>query len=60
MTAASERAQLKVANRVDELQLNEQLVDLEHPDVSRRMSFEDSMQEIRTRYSRAIELLGRI
>jgi hypothetical protein len=59
MTAMDE-AQLKVANKVEELERDERLIDLACPDPSRRMSFEDSMQEIEKRYSRAIDLLGKL
>jgi hypothetical protein len=59
---AVERAQQKVAARADELGREQPLLELdtEHPNPARRLSFEQSMKLIETRYSRAIELLGKL
>lgn len=59
MTAAV-RAQIKVTSGAEKLAREQQLVDMEHPDAERRMSFDESMKLIRDRYSSAIDLLGRI
>lgn len=59
MTAAL-RAQIKVASKVEELEREQPMTDLDCPDDTRRLSFEQSMQLIADRYSKAIDLLGKI
>jgi hypothetical protein len=59
MTAAVQ-AQMKVAAGAEELAHTEDLIDLAKPNPERRLSLEQSMVLTRERYSRAIELLGRL
>jgi len=49
-----------VAAQAEELTRTEHLIDAEHPDPTRRLTFEQSMRLIRERYSSAIDLLGKI
>jgi len=52
--------QARVAAQAEELTRTEHLIDAEHPDPTRRLTFEQSMRLIHERYSSAIDLLGKI
>ena len=57
MSTASD-AQMKVVTGAE--QLPEQLVDLQHPDDEARLSLDEALTWIETRYSEAIRLLGEL
>jgi hypothetical protein len=59
MSRAAE-VQARVTAQAEELTEAEHLIDIERPDPKGRLTFEQSMQLIRERYSNAIELLGKL
>lgn len=56
----STRVQAAVTAKAEELERDQAMIDHERPDPGRRLTFEQSMSLIKARYSRAIDLLGKL
>lgn len=53
-------AQMKVAQEAEKLARTDPLIDLQRPQVSRRVPLDEAIELVRERYSTAIELLGKL